>query len=100
MDKHNPESDELNHAAQSAGGAFADTPEDAVPTQPAPEQVHRWLDGESVPDDALHAPDAEKHVKFWAKVNEETSRRRRMPTPAGLDAIIMDKLSAPIVKDE
>lgn len=77
-----------------------DTPENSVPTAPAPEPVHRWLDGEAVDRADLSAPDAEKHVKFWAKVNEETERRRRLKTPRGLDAIIMDKLEPPVVKDD
>lgn len=101
---HNQHEERPDAAASSAkaasGSPYVDTPETAVPTQPAPEPVHRWLDGESVPDSDLHAPDAEKHVQFWAKVNKETERRHRMQTPRGLDAIIMDKLEAPVVKDD
>lgn len=84
----------------AAGMSDIDTGERAVPTEPAPEPVHRWLDGEKVPTAELDSPDAQKHVKFWAKVNEETARRRRLKTPSGLDAVIMDKLKPPVVKDD
>ena len=86
---------------QSAAGApDLTTPEREIPTVPAPEPVHQWLDGESVKDADLAKPDAEKHVKFWAKVNSETKRRQRMKTPIGLDAIIMEKLEPPVAKDD
>jgi hypothetical protein len=87
-------------AAPSGNTENLDAAERDVPTAPAPEPVHRWLDGEKVSPAELDAPDAEKHVKFWAKVNAETARRRRLQTPSGLDAIIMDKLKPPVVKDD
>jgi hypothetical protein len=87
-------------AAAGASDLSESTPEEGIPELPAPEPVHRWLDGESVSDADLHAPDAERHVKFWAKVNEETDRRRRLKTPRGLDAIIMDKLQPPTEKGD
>ena len=97
--RHKP--DDAAHLEQAAVGASGlDTPETAVPTQPAPEQVHRWLDGEPVTEADLSTPDAAKHVKFWAKLNEETGRRHSLKTPRGLDAIIMDKLEPPVVKDD
>lgn len=99
--RHDPDDDaRREQSAAGAGAERVDTPESAVPTAPAPEPVHRWLDGEKVNPADLDAPDAEKHVKFWAKVNEETERRRRLKTPSGLDAIIMDKLKPPVVKDD
>ena len=95
------ESDDERLAEQaSAAPENADASERDVPTAPAPEPVHRWLDGEKVSPAELDAPDAEKHVKFWAKVNAETARRRRMQTPSGMDAIIMDKLKPPVAKDD
>jgi hypothetical protein len=97
-DEHDPKND-----AEFAGGAGApelNTPERELPTVPAPEPVHRWLDGESVAKADLSSPEAKKHVKFWSKVNSETDRRHRMKTPRGLDAIIMEKLEPPVVKDE
>ena len=103
-DTPNPGREQDGAADKSGAGMSAsdglDTNERAVPTQPAPEPVHRWLDGEKVEDADLHAPDAEKHVKFWAKVNQETDRRRRLKTPRGLDAIIMNKLEPPVAKDD
>jgi hypothetical protein len=104
-DTHNPHEERHDEAASSAqaasGSPFGETtPETAVPTQPAPEPVHRWLDGEAVPESDLHAPDTEKHIQFWAKVNQETDRRHRMQTPRGLDAVIMNKLQPPVVKDD
>jgi hypothetical protein len=99
-DSHLEPDDAARPEEAAFGAPQLDTAENAVPIAPAPEPVHRWLDGESVADADLHAPDAEKHVKFWAKVNVETERRRRLQTPRGLDAIIMDKLSAPVVKDD
>ena len=97
--RHEP--DEAAPPDQAAAGASnLDTPENSVPTQPAPEQVHRWLDGEPVAESDLRTPEAAKHVRFWAKVNEETGRLHRQKTPRGLDAIIMDKLEPPIVKDD
>ena len=101
--RHQPDRADLpEQAAASAPNSAPnlDTPETSAPTLPAPEPVHRWLDGETVADADLTAPDAEKHVKFWAKVNAETERRRRLKTPQGLDAIIMDKLAPPVVKDD
>lgn len=102
-DNPNPRHDpDTNSAEQAASGAMSHLDEEAreIPATPAPEPVHRWLDGESVNPQELGAPDAEKHVKFWAKVNAETERRRRLKTPQGLDAIIMDKLEPPVVKDD
>ncbi|HYV96676.1 MAG TPA: hypothetical protein VE967_04385 [Gemmatimonadaceae bacterium] len=87
-------------AAHASGSLQPDTPETAVPVMPAPESVHRWLDGEQIPPAELGTADAEKHVRFWAKVNQETERRHRVHTPRGLDAIIMEKLDAPVVKDD
>jgi hypothetical protein len=103
-DTHDSHEERPDVAASSAQAASelsnVDTPETSVPTQPAPEPVHRWLDGETVSDSDLHAPDAERHVQFWAKVNQETERRHRILTPRGLDAIIMDKLEPPVVKGD
>ena len=84
----------------AAGAPDLTTPEREIPVVPAPAPVHRWLDGESVQDADLAKPDAEKHVKFWAKLKNETDRRHRMKTPIGLDAIIMEKLQPPVAEDE
>lgn len=106
MGDHTPNShSDADDATRESGAAFGapDTDaaeENAVPTEPAPEPVHRWLDGEQVADADLTAPESARHVKFWAKVNEETERRRRQLTPRGFDAVIMEKLTPPVVKDD
>jgi hypothetical protein len=88
------------HAGAESPG-FADGAEDSsVPVEPAPEPVHRWLDGERVDQADLDSPDAKRHVEFWAKMNRETERRRRMATPRGLDAVIMEKLEPPVAQDD
>ncbi len=55
-----------------------------------PDAVHAWLDGEPVAETALNA--APKEVEFWKKVEAETSTRRRMVTPAYVQAQILSKL--------
>jgi hypothetical protein len=79
---------------------LADDADETFPGTPAPEMIHRWLDGESVPAEALAAPDAEKHVQFWAAMNRETARRRAVVTPAHVPALIMEKLHVPVVRDD
>lgn len=92
---------EPQHTAASGAPELSEPGEDAtLPVAPAPEPVHRWLDGEPVDPADLNAPDAERHVKFWAKMKDETDRRRRLATPRGLDAIIMNKLEPPVAKDD
>jgi len=98
--QHDKNDKRLAEKASAAPSESFDTPETGIPTAPAPEPVHRWLDGEQVNPAELDAPDAEKHVKFWAKLNAETARRRGMHTPSGMDAIIMEKLKPPVVKDD
>ncbi len=79
---------------------LADDAEETFPGTPAPEMIHRWLDGEAVSAQELATPDAEKHVTFWASVTEETTRRRAVKTPPHVEAIIMSNLSAPVVRDD
>ena len=55
-----------------------------------PDAVHAWLDGEPVSEAALSA--APREVAFWQQVEAETSTRRRMVTPAYVQAQIMAKL--------
>lgn len=88
------------HAGAETPG-YAEPGDDAsVPVAPAPEPVHRWLDGEQVSEADLKSPDARRHVEFWGKMKQETDRRRRMATPRGLDAVIMQKLEPPVEKDD
>jgi len=55
-----------------------------------PAAVHAWLDGDATEADARLA-DA-KQVALWNRISEETSARRRMVTPAHVQANIMNAL--------
>jgi hypothetical protein len=55
-----------------------------------PVAVHAWLDGEASEADARLA-DA-KQVALWNRITEETTARRRMTTPAHVQANIMNAL--------
>ena len=55
-----------------------------------PAAVHAWLDGEASEADARLA-DA-KQVALWNRITDETTTRRRMTTPAHLQASIMNAL--------
>ena len=52
--------------------------------------VHAWLDGEPVTEAELNA--SPREVAFWKKVEAETSTRRRMVTPAYVQAQVLAKL--------
>ena|SRR5690606_34686405 len=100
--RHEPDA-RLDLPSSDAGQSaprLADDAEETFPGTPAPEMIHRWLDGEAVSPQELATPDAEKHVTFWASVNQETARRRSMKTPTHVEAIIMSKLSPPVVQDD
>src|SRR5215813_15644794 len=58
--------------------------------------VHAWLDGE-LPEASVRKGDTARDVEFWKNINVEVERRRRMTTPAYLEAQIMSALphSAP-----
>lgn len=60
--------------------------------------IHAWLDGE-LPEAAVRKGDTARDVEFWNRLNDEAERRRRMQTPAHLEARIMAALpqSAPQV---
>jgi hypothetical protein len=60
-------------------------------TAATPEAIHSWLDGEQVPETQLQA--ADKEYKFWRRVEEEASRRRRMLTPSSLPSQIMKAIT-------
>jgi len=53
--------------------------------------IHRWLDGETTEPTGLRGESA-REVEFWRRIGEETDRRRRMATPAHLQARIMAAL--------
>lgn len=58
-----------------------------APLAPA---VQAWLDGEGTEAAARRAD--EEQVAFWARIGEETARRRRLTTPAHLTRAIMEAL--------
>jgi hypothetical protein len=53
--------------------------------------VHAWLDGE-LPEAVVRKGETGRDVEFWKQMNVEVDRRRRMRTPAYLEAQIMDAL--------
>ena len=53
--------------------------------------IHAWLDGE-LPEASVRKGDTARDVEFWKNINVEVERRRRMHTPAYLEAQIMDAL--------
>jgi len=60
--------------------------------------VHAWLDGE-LPEASVRKGDTGRDVEFWKQINVEVDRRRRMHTPAYVQARTMDALpqTAPVV---
>jgi hypothetical protein len=60
--------------------------------------VHAWLDGE-LPEASVRKGETGRDVEFWKHINVEVDRRRRMRTPAYLEAQIMEALpqTAPAV---
>lgn len=55
-----------------------------------PLAVHAWLDGDASEADARMADP--RQVALWNRIAEETASRRRMTTPAYMQARIMDAL--------
>jgi hypothetical protein len=53
--------------------------------------LHSWLDGE-LPEASVRKGETGRDVEFWKQINTEVDRRRRMRTPAYLEAQIMDAL--------
>lgn len=62
-----------------------------VPIEAAamPAIIHAWLDGEPVDQTALHAAGG---FEMWSRVQNETSRRRRMQTPTPISGAIMEAI--------
>ena len=60
--------------------------------------VHAWLDGE-LPEASVRKGDTARDVEFWKQIGGEVERRRRVHTPAYLEAQIMERIpqSAPAV---
>ncbi|HEY9227075.1 MAG TPA: hypothetical protein VIP11_10540, partial [Gemmatimonadaceae bacterium] len=53
--------------------------------------VHQWLDGE-LPEASIRKGETARDVEFWKNINVEVERRRRMQTPAYLEARIMEAI--------
>ena len=66
--------------------ADREVPLDAAAT---PAIIHAWLDGEPVDQAALHAVGS---YALWSRVQNETSRRRRMQTPTPISGAIMEAI--------
>ena len=81
-------------AARPADGAPLTDREVPLPGAEAlgdtPMAVHAWLDGEATEADARMADP--RQVALWSRIADETAARRRMTTPAYMQARIMDAL--------
>jgi hypothetical protein len=53
--------------------------------------LHAWLDGEATESSARRG-DSAREVDFWKRLDDDLVRRRRLRTPAGLEARIMAAL--------
>jgi hypothetical protein len=61
------------------------------PTSTISEAVHAWLDGD-VPESSVRRGEWSRDVDFWKRMNEDLERRRRMRTPAHVQARIMEAI--------
>ncbi|MEO8622486.1 MAG: hypothetical protein ABI625_15550 [bacterium] len=61
------------------------------PSTTLSEAVHAWLDG-STPERDARRGEWSKDVDFWKRMDADLSRRRRMRTPAHLNARIMNAI--------
>jgi hypothetical protein len=61
------------------------------PTTTIAEAVHAWLDGEA-PESSVRRSEWSRDVDFWRRMNEDLERRRRMRTPAHVQARIMEAI--------
>ena len=53
--------------------------------------VHAWLDG-SAPERDARRGEWSRDVEFWKRLDDDLARRRRMRTPAHLNAQIMNAI--------
>lgn len=61
------------------------------PSTTIAEAVHAWLDGETPERDARRG-EWSRDVDFWKRLDDDLVTRRRLRTPAGLQARIMDAI--------
>ena len=81
-----PQSEPAKSERRDEALADREVPIEAANT---PAIIHAWLDGEPVDQSALHAADS---YPLWSKVQNETSRRRRMHTPTPISGAIMEAI--------
>jgi hypothetical protein len=79
-----------DRAADNAPLADREVPIPGAELGGTPAAVHAWLDGEGSEAEARLA-DA-RQVALWARIADETTARRRMVTPAHVQANIMNAL--------
>jgi hypothetical protein len=61
------------------------------PSTSIADAVHAWLDGDA-PESHARRGDSGRDVDFWKKLDEDLAARRRLRTPAHLQAQIMNAL--------
>ena len=61
------------------------------PASIIPAPVHAWLDGATPERDARRG-EWSRDVDFWKRLDDDLAMRRRMRTPAGLQARIMEAI--------
>jgi hypothetical protein len=61
------------------------------PSTSIADAVHAWLDGEATESQARRVESA-RQVDFWKRLDEDLAARRRLRTPAHLQAQIMNAL--------
>jgi hypothetical protein len=61
------------------------------PSTTIPPAVHAWLDGET-PERNARDGEWSRDVEFWKRLDDDLASRRRMRTPAGLQARIMEAI--------
>jgi len=61
------------------------------PTATIADAVHAWLDGEA-PESSVRRSEWSRDVDFWKRIDEDLAARRRLKTPAHLQAQIMNAL--------
>lgn len=61
------------------------------PSATIADAVHSWLDGET-PESGVRRAEWTRDVEFWKRLDEDLAARRRLTTPAHLQAQIMNAL--------
>lgn len=68
-----------------------EVPLDSTRSSVIADAVHAWLDGEATESQARRG-DSDREVDFWKRLDEDLAARRRLRTPAHLQAQIMNAL--------